>query len=45
MVESSSREAARKHVEEIRRGKGLNEGQVQNQNVGDLERALKMHVF
>jgi hypothetical protein len=43
MVESLTREAARAHIEEIRRGKGLNDGQVQNQNVGDLERALKMY--
>jgi len=42
MVESPSREAARAHIEEIRRGKGLDNGQVQNQNAGDLERALKM---
>jgi hypothetical protein len=43
MVESLTREAARAHIEEIRRGKGLNDGQVQNQNVGDLERTLKMY--
>jgi hypothetical protein len=43
MVETQSGEAARAHIEEIRRGKGLNDGQVQNENVGDLERALKMY--
>jgi hypothetical protein len=43
MVESLSREAARAHIEEIRQGKGLNDDQLQNQNVGDLDRALKMY--
>jgi hypothetical protein len=44
MVDLLGRKAAQAHIEEIRRGKGLNDGEVQNQNVGDLERALKMYL-